>query len=183
MAATQLEEWLSKRRSVKSSMLERAVLLPVVDHDVEHVVSVCVLALEGRGARFSIFRDLRGDGHHHLAALLQSGLYRVGSDSLYRNHVAIGEAGNRIVLAVEFCVVLNVKRASVGGSALGVDLDAVCVSFDLYRGTRRGRPWTVLRFTGVHLPGAGLLIGSCYRYGQNESYEQQCRCENGKPLG
>jgi len=28
-----------------------------------------------------------------------------------------------------------------------------------------------------------MLIGSRYRTGQNEGHEQQCRCENGKPVG
>src|SRR6266699_4440582 len=168
---------------VESSVVKPAALLFVGDHDVEYVVSLRVLAFEGRRARFSVFGDFRSDGHHHLAALFQSGLYRIGTNSLYRDRVGVGDASNRIVFAVEFCVVLNVKCTSVGVRALGVDFDPFLVCVDLYGGTRWRRPWTVLRFGGVHLPGSGMLIGSRYRTGQNEGHEQQCRCENGKPVG
>src|SRR6266699_5751136 len=165
---------------VESSVVKPAALLFVGDHDVEHVMSLRVLALEGRGARFSVFGDFRSDGHHHLAALLHCGLYRVGADSLYRHRVGVGEAGNRIVLAVEFCVVLNVKVTSVGIGALGVDLDAVLVDLDLYRGVFRRGPRTVLRLIGIHLPGSGMLIGSRCCNCQSEGPEQQYRCENDK---
>src|SRR5713226_1520392 len=168
---------------VKSSAVEPKALLFVGDHDVKHVMSLRVLALEGRSASFSVFGDLRSDGHHHLAALLHRGFYRVGTNSLYRNHVGVGNAGHRVVLAVEFCVVLNVKLTSVGIGALGVDLDALVVSFDLYGGILRRRSRTVLGLIRIHLPGSGMLIGSRCRNRQSESHEQQCSCESNKPVG
>src|SRR6266404_5580753 len=118
----------------KSFMVKQAALLFVGNHDVVNVVSLRVLALEGRSARFSVFRDLRSHGHRHLAALLHRGLDRVGINSLYRNRVSVWDAGNRVVLAVEFCVVLNVRRTSVGVDDLGVDLHAFLVSLDLNGG-------------------------------------------------
>jgi len=95
-------------------------------------VSFRVLALEGRSARFSVIGDLRSHGHHHLATLLHRGLDRVGINALYRDRVGVGEAGDRVVLAIEFCVVLNMRRTSVGVDDLGVDLDALLVGFDFY---------------------------------------------------
>src|SRR5260370_2008991 len=126
-------------------------LLLVVEHDIVNVVSICVLALEGRGARFSIFGDLRDYGYYHLAALLQGCLYGVGINALHRDHVGVGEAGNRVVLAVEFCFVLNVKRTSVGVSPFGTDFDALIVSFDLSAGTPPPSPRTLLPPLSVHL--------------------------------
>src|SRR5437016_2746828 len=112
---------------VKSAAVEQAVLLFVGDHDVEYVVSLRVLALEGRSPSFSVFGHLRSHGHHCVAALLHRGHDRVGTNALYRHRVGIGDAGNRVILAVELCVVLNVKRTSVGVGALGIDLDALVV--------------------------------------------------------
>src|SRR6266436_8378168 len=130
-------------RSVKSSSVEPAVFLFIGDHDVVDFVSVRVLALEGRSARFSVFGELRSHDHRHLAALLHRSLDRVGINPLYRDRVRVRDAGNRIVLAVEFCVVLNVRRTSVGIDDLGVDLDALLVRLDLYGGTLQRWPRTV----------------------------------------
>src|SRR6267378_5333855 len=88
--------------SVKSSGVEPVVLLFIGAHDVVDGVSLRVLALEGRSPRFSVFGDLRSHGHRHLAALLHCGLDRVGVNSLYRDRVRVGEAGDRGVLNVEF---------------------------------------------------------------------------------
>src|SRR5712664_1440548 len=134
-------------------MVELAVLLFIGNDDVVDFVSLRVLALEGRSARFSVIGDLRSHGHRHLAALLHRGLDRVGINALYRNRVRVRDAGNRVVLAVEFCVVLDMSRTSVGVDDLSIDLDALLVSFDLYSGTLRRWPRTVLRFIGIHLPG------------------------------
>src|SRR5260370_31798524 len=109
---------------VKLSAVEQAVLLFVGDNHVVYVVSLRVLALEGRSARFPVFGDRRSHGHRHLAALLGGGLDRVGVDSLHRECVRVWDAGDRVVLAVEFCVVLNVKRASVCVRALTLDRNA-----------------------------------------------------------
>src|SRR6266850_2403600 len=163
--------------------VEPAVLLLVGDNDIEYVVSLRVLALEGRSARFSVIGDLRSHGHHHLAALLHRGLDRVGINALYRDGVGVGEAGDLVVLAVEFCVVLNMRRTPVGVDDLGVDLDALLVGFDFYGGTLRRRPRTVLRLGWIHLPGSGMLIGSRGCNGQSKGHKQQRRCENGKPVG
>src|SRR5260370_34291178 len=98
---------------VKLSAVEQAVLLFVGDNHVVYVVSLRVLALEGRSARFPVFGDRRSHGHRHLAALLGGGLDRVGVDSLHRDWVGVWDAGARVVLAVECCDALNVTRPSV----------------------------------------------------------------------
>jgi hypothetical protein len=60
----------------------------------------------------------------------QSRLNSVGIDALYRNRVGVRQAGNPVILSVEFCVVADVRRISIAVSSVGIDLDS------LFRQTR-----------------------------------------------
>ena len=70
-----LDEKWECRSLACQSVAEPAALLFVGDHDVEHVVSLSVLALKGGSACFSVFGDFRSDGHHHFMASARQGFF------------------------------------------------------------------------------------------------------------
>src|SRR5258708_12867599 len=127
-------------------------LLFVVHNDVVYVTPLRVLALECRSARFPVVGDRRCNGHHHLAAFFQSRLNSVGIDALYRNRVGVRQAGNRVILSVEFCVVLDVRRISIAVSSLGIELDSLFVRLDLQDDTLLPWPRTLLLLASAPFP-------------------------------
>ena len=75
-------------------------------------------------------------------------LYRVGVDTLHRHRIGVC-AGNRVILAVEFCTVFNVRRSSILVGSLSIELDAVLVAVNLDSHISRRWPRAALDNSGL----------------------------------
>src|SRR5215472_3963676 len=99
-----------------------SALLSVKHDNIVDRASLPISTLELAHACLSILRNLAGYDHRKLAVLLLNYLRRVGIDPLDRECVCPGNADDRVVLPVEFCVELDMHRLAICRCSVGIEL-------------------------------------------------------------